>query len=761
LRISKESYSIKKLEDFYWGHGRGQDGVSDALGSVVAFERWLLERDDVLLEQIRHYNEVDCRSTQALRDWLEGLRDGAGGDLVFLRPDHGDGAPTESLAASLQEAHRLREALLAQLPEDLRGADGTARRTAQQQGVWLLAMLLDWHRREALPEWWEYFHRRGLPDEDLVADATALAGLHSPELVERVRRSSVWRMQFEPQDTKLGPGAKQWSDPRTGYAPTQVLDVRPDEGWLTFVKGGTAPPTCTALLPGKPIPATQQEQRLRELATWVAAFGIDAPAPQWRAARDLLMRRPPRLAGGPAGADLRRDGEPAEQAVSRIARSLDGGVLAVQGPPGTGKTYAGARMVLDLIAAGKRVGVCAFSHKAIGNLLDEIVAAARQRGMTVRGLQKCEPHEACASGGPDDGFDGEGVLPSTADNAVVDAKLAAGELDLVAGTAWLYAREAMADAVDVLVVDEAGQLSLANVAAICHAATDVVLLGDPQQLAQPVKGVHPPGAEVSALEHLLQGHATVAPDRGVLLDTTYRMHPAVAQYVSWLSYDGRLHVHEGLERQAVRGLSAWEPLLAVPSAGAGVRWLPVEHQGDGSASAQEAHVVAELVAAALAEGTWTDDRGEERPLTAADVLVLAPYNQQVHRVRQRLVELTGHDEVRVGTVDKYQGQQAPLVVYSLTSSDAADAPRGVDFLLNTNRLTVAVSRAKALAVVVGSPALLAADVSGPDQLRRVDALCALVEYARRQTDDGRTGVPVAAPALPAPARSVRPALTPT
>jgi uncharacterized protein len=246
----------------------------------------------------------------------------------------------------------------------------------------------------------------------------------------------------------------------------------------------------------------------------------------------------------------------------------------------------------------------------------------------------------------------------------------------------------------------------------------MVLLGDPQQLTQPTQALHPDDAGISALDHLLDGHDTISADRGVFLDRTYRMHPAITAFVSQISYDGRLDSVEGLQTQHV----------AAPGAlcGSGLRWLPVAHEGNSSASDEEAVAVAALVDD-LCAGTWSDAKGVERRLTLDDVLVVAPYNRQVARLLDKLP-----DGARVGTVDKFQGQQAPVVIYSTASSSAAEAPRGVGFLYDLHRLNVAVSRAKALTAIVASPDLLNAEVHSPEQLRAVNALC---YYAERASED--------------------------
>ena len=272
---------------------------------------------------------------------------------------------------------------------------------------------------------------------------------------------------------------------------------------------------------------------------------------------------------------------------------------------------------------------------------------------------------------------------------------------------------------DVLVVDEAGQFSLANALAVAQAAIrGMVLLGDPQQLPQVTQGTHPHGAGRSALGHLIDGADTIAADRGVFLDRTYRMHPDITRFVSDLSYASRLESVPGLERQAIESTGGLS--------GSGLRWVPVEHEGNVSDSPEEAETVSALVEELL-RGRWTDAEGTSRPLGTADILVVSPYNAQV-----RLLEEQLPDDIQVGTVDKFQGRQAPVVIFSMASSSAREAPRGVGFLLDSHRLNVAVSRARAMAVVVGSPALLESPVSTPQQLRLVNALCRFVDLTGSQ-----------------------------
>jgi uncharacterized protein len=299
-------------------------------------------------------------------------------------------------------------------------------------------------------------------------------------------------------------------------------------------------------------------------------------------------------------------------------------------------------------------------------------------------------------------------------NDEVEELVAGRAVDVVAGTAWLFARPELDGKFDLLVVDEAGQRSLADVVAVSGAAKDLVLLGDPQQLAQVSKGTHPPGAEVSCLQHVLGADATIAPERGVFLESTHRMHPTVCSFVSTIAYDGRLESEPGCASQSI---------AAGRLDGAGLRWVPVAHEGNRTRSTEEAQVVATLVGE-LTGGTWIDGKGQQSWLTLQDILVIAPYNAQVVELVEALP-----DGARVGTVDRFQGQEAPVVIYSLAASSADDVPRGIDFLLSINRFNVAVSRAQAMAIVVASPELLRAPCHTVEQVRLVNALCRFVEDA--------------------------------
>ena len=714
IRASIESYSLKSVEHLYAFDRAGR--VTQAGFSVVEYETWLRDGDPTHLDDLAAYNRDDCLATLGLRDWLEARRAEAIADgWAVPRPVVADGAPSEVLAGQQAETAARVEALRAGLPVDpaLRGEDDQAR--------WLLASILDYHRREAKPQWWRWFElAKRSSAEELVEAADAIGGLEPVGDVGSRKQSVIRRYRFPPQDHKLKEGMEPW-DPAAadgeGEPAGTIVAIDDAAGTIDLVRGPTRQDhDPAALIPPKPLPTDVLRDGLGRLADDVIDRGLAADG-RSRAARDLLLRRRPRIAGLPAGEPLRRPDEPALDAARRLVAGLDGSVLPVQGPPGTGKTYTGARMILAALDAGLGpIGVTAQSHKVIGNAIGAIEEAAREAGRTVRILQKCDPDET--SGVPG--------VEVTGDNKGVDAALAGGAVDVVAGTAWVFARPAIEGRLGLLVVDEAGQLALATVLAMSGAAASILLLGDPNQLAQVTQGLHPDGADASALEHLLAGSATIPEDRGLFLDRTWRMHPDVTTYVSETFYAGRLEAEPTTARQRIGAPG--------PAHGTGIRWAPVRHLRNEQRSPEEAERVAQLVDGLVLE-PWVDRYGVERALTIDDVLVVAPYNAQVAAV-QRAIEArmgpTRHD--RVGTVDKFQGREGAVAIYTMAASSAEDAPRGMDFLYDAHRLNVAVSRAKAVAIVVASPDLLRVAARTPDQMRLVNALCRLVEVAAAQAD---------------------------
>jgi uncharacterized protein len=682
LRAGVPGYSLKEVEAL--PAFRRQARVTSGTRAVLAYEAWMTTRAAARLEEIAAYNEEDCRATLALRDWLvEHRPEGA----AWAKPP--EEKPVDD---DRQRADARREALRQAL---LTGA-------TPQTPRWLAAELLEYHRREARPAWWWMYMRCQMSVDELVEDGESIGRLEPQGTPRRVINSLWHPFSFPPQQHKLQPGDAP-VDPATGKGAGTIVEMDETAGTVILRRGPShaSIPLPTALIPPGPIRTDAQREALARLgAAMLAGNG------RYRALEDILARARPRLAGGFSGPiqtmDLREQRE--------RAAALDQSYLFIQGPPGTGKTWTGARIVVDLIRRRRRVGVAATSHKAIHNLLDEIGRAAREEGVRVRGLKKS------SAGSAETEYTADWVTNLADTDKVVAA---APRAQLVAGTAWLFAHEDFDGGalVDTLVIDEAGQVALADALAMGTAARNLILLGDPSQLAQVSQGTHPEGVGASVLEHLLGDHLTVSPDMGIFLDRTRRMHPDICRFVSEIVYDNRL---DGLPSLAAQKTAF----------GTGVRFLPVDHVGNVAAAPEEAERVAREIRAMLGR-SWTNRDGETRSLTETDFMVVAPYNMQV-RLLRRTLQAAGLANVPVGTVDKFQGREAPVVFYSMATSSAEDVPRTLDFLFSRNRLNVAVSRAMCLACIVASPRLLESRARTIEQMRLINALCRFAEMAETQ-----------------------------
>ncbi len=694
IRASVENYSIKRLEPLY-GYRRDVE-LDEVNERLVTFELQLdagAARDEGESRRIiQGYNEDDCRSTLGLRDWLEARR----ADLARELGEHvSRPAPPEPPEERTDpEVAALREVLLAGVPAEDRSPEHEARA--------LMADLLEWHRRDAKPAWWRFFRLHDLTDEELIGEPDAVSGLELVGNMGEIKRSYIVRYRFPPQEHPFSEGARA-EDPRTGK-PWEILSVDEASGFIDLKRGfNNASPHPKVLIEGQPYSTKDHRVRLRELAARTSVqAGPWEPGPEL----DLLLGRQPNVDREAKGS-LRRAAEDASEAGRRIALALRDSHLPIQGPPGSGKTYTGAMQVLALVSANQKVGITANSHAVIRNILDEV--AMHSRGDSrVRLGQKPDADGAFQS-----------ANATQLDNAGARDALRDGEINVLGGTTWLWAREEFRDLVDVLIVDEAGQMSLANVLAAAHSGRNLILLGDPLQLGQPSAAAHPPGAGISVLERILGDHPTMPDNRGLFIEHTRRMHPDVCRFTSEVFYEGRLTSIAGLERQRVEGPGRLT--------GAGFRICDVQHSGNDDSSTEEAAVVAELVEQ-FAGQRWRDVREEPAAIGVQGVLVVTPFNAQIREI-QRALDWKGIRNARVGTVDKFQGQQAPVVIYSMASSTAENAPRGMEFLYDLKRLNVATSRAQCLVVLVSSPDLVRVLCKTPRQMQLANALCRLREMA--------------------------------
>jgi len=722
IRVGSESVGLKSLEPLYMGSELRSGDVTTAADSITQYARYSQLRCNgqsdaaaAVLKEIEDYNLYDCRSTRALRDWL------------LMRAFESGITPIGAQPVSDGESIEQHDPLTAALA-DFSGDAEVGARSPEQTAVALVAAARGYHRREDKPFWWAHFDRLNYPADEwaddtdvfMVSGATFVVDWDRPprahklqrrvQLTGELARGALNHEVFALYEPPAPPGLTDNPDRRAAgranvieaddwTAPTEVIIVE-----RTPKDGSTFHELPFALTPGQPISTTPLRDSIGSVAADVAARLPQLPR---GALFDILLRRPPRTRSGAA---LPRCGDDVENIAAALL-DLDSSYVAVHGPPGTGKTYTGAQVITRLAAKhGWRIGVVAQSHAVVENLLDCAIDAGIDPLCVAK---KRSDREQDVRWQPIDEKEYAGFIVGTAGC-------------VIGGTAWDFANPTRVppDSLDLLVIDEAGQFCLANTIAVAPAAANLLLLGDPQQLPQVSQGTHPEPVDGSALGWLVENHRTLPAERGYFLDRTHRMHPAVCAPVSALAYEGRLQSYP--EVTAARHLDGYPPGLHV---------LRVGHEGNSTASPEEAEAIAAQIKL-LVGSAWTDERGT-RPLAPADTLVLAPYNAQVVLLRQRL-ESAGLGDVRVGTVDKFQGAQAPVVIISMTASSVEDIPRGIPFLLNRNRLNVAISRAKYAAVIVRAETLTDYLPSTPAGLVELGAFLALT------ASDIPTGVTVPA-----------------
>ncbi|WP_461189287.1 TM0106 family RecB-like putative nuclease [Arthrobacter sp. Z4-13] len=745
LRISEASYSIKKLEPLYMGNNLRSGDVKDAGASVVAYAAYCAARDagtdsgkaeaGKILASISDYNRYDCLSTLRLRDWLLGIAGQGYAEFAGQAAEDSSTAEASQPAAAgssdrpavpeeTPEESRLRE-YLAGLPDDAPWTD-------DQRAIAMVAAATGYHRRERKQFWWQHFDRVEAPIENwsdqrnvfVVSSAEVSSDWALAKPRERYRTrvlrlrgtmtdgsdfrsDSTWcRLYDSPApDGMVAPTAAPGARAYTFKTKISGLEPAPDNPQHTIItiseresgKVAAYPHLPVALTEDTPIPTDSIEAAIAEIA---AVVGASLPSMPAQPGLDILRKQPPRFrrlqqpVDVPHGPDGSAD---YAAAITGSVRDLDRSYLAVQGPPGTGKTFVGARVIGRLVAEGWKIGVVGQSHNVVENLL---CCAINTGGVDPAVVAKklASAHDVPWS--------------LTAEGDVARLLAMPGGC-LVGGTAWtMTGKEVPAGSLDLLVIDEAGQFSLANTLAVSRAAKRLLLLGDPQQLPQVTQGAHPEPVDESALGWLAAGHATLPANLGYFLADSWRMHPELCRAVSRLSYDGKLQAAPAASQRELEGLPP------------GVETFFVNHSGNTTSSKEEAAEVVRQARRHLGL-KWTPGMdAESRPLGQDDLLVVAAYNAQVHLIRKALEEegLTG---VRVGTVDKFQGQEAPVVLVSMACSAVSEAPRGAEFLLNRNRINVAVSRGQWRAVIIRSPDLTSYMPHRPAALEELGAFIGL------------------------------------
>ncbi len=665
------------------------------------------------MKDIRDYNEDDCQSTHQLVIWLRKLQKTEG--IAYLprdKPETEENQKKLDKLADLVDLQKKLEKKLAACEKD----------SSEARTTELFSHLLEFHRREDKPGWGQLFNWLEKCPEERQEDLNSLEGLSlSAEKPVKEKLSWIYTYAFDPNsDTKIRVSDKVKLDHKKKPSAT-VVEMNSDVGVIKLkisqneLKKNLSEgvPRSTAIFLHKQVTADVIVTAIRDLAAqWVDEGKIPKPL------ECFLNRLPPQIPGAASGHALAKPGESAPEAAQRIATTMQHSTLCIQGPPGTGKTTTAAKIIASLVGDGKKVGIMSNSHKAIQNLLR---ATGKVMDGQMRGVY------AGKSKSDDDGSetDDAGLKRDCPTLVIAPGNREAAETKsdgVIGGTAWLFARDEMKDRVDYLFIDEAGQVSLANLVAVSRSTGNIVLMGDQMQLEQPIQGTHPGESGQSALNYYLQDHATIPDTLGIFLGVSHRMQPKICRFISDMAYEGRLQAADSNKNQR----------LALPDAGGklvrqeyGIVFSPVEHDGNTQGSEEEVERIQEIVGELLGR-VLTDRDGKTRPLNLKDILFVAPYNMQVHKLQERF------PEARVGSVDKFQGQEAPVVIVSMCSSAGEFGSRGLEFLLDKNRMNVAISRAQTLAIVVGDPRIATTQANTVEQMERLNLFCKLVQETSAQ-----------------------------
>jgi uncharacterized protein len=708
--ISEPRYSIKNVEHLY--RGKRETEVGSGGDSVVVYEHWRDNPDgdrwqtSKILNDIREYNIDDCDSTQELVDWLRAQQQLNGID--YIPPE----TNTESKARDKQTTKR-------KIRENLLKKSNTYSDELAQSIVRLFAWLLEFHDREKKPDFWLLYERISADDQTLYDDINTLAYCtlsdEEPFALKDSPRATklVYSFNFDPQQDFKGDG-KTYS----------LLGLEDDKG--KTVKGDLVQAFTdvsigrvalemkpfkddiinTALIPSDFINTDQIAASIEKQAL---AYADDLA--QRNCLLDFLFKRLPNIKGITPGEELiNQNGNDRIDQIIQCVCHMQDSYLVIQGPPGSGKTYTGKQVIAELVRQGKKVGICSNSHKAIHNLLVGTAQHAIESGVIGTFIVTKQPDE----------YVGELIEVSKNDKIHKHVKPGC----VIGTTVWGFAREDMVDTLDYLFIDEAGQVSLANYVAMTRCTKNIILMGDQMQLGQPTKASHPEESGLSVLDYLLKDQATISPDKGIFLDKTYRMHLKVNQIISDAIYEGKLSSDIDEKVQIIKQKSD-----SFIQGEAGIIYCPISHEGNTQASDEEVSIIVKLTQS-LIGSTYIDKQGHARELTQNDILYVAPFNHQVGKLKTAM-----SSGAKVGSVDKFQGQEAPVVILSMCASSAEDAPRGLEFLFNKNRLNVAISRAQSLAIIVASDQLTKANASNLKQMELINTYCQLVDYAENKIID--------------------------
>ena len=685
IQVSEKGYSLKDIEKFYEFVRTGDVQKANVSGDY--YSEYIETKEQRLLDEIESYNKQDCHSTYELRSWLIKIRPGQASWFVPAKNEMEDREFEKQMDENFNKLSKFK---------------------AEDKNIkQIITDLLGFFRREAKPQWREYYDRQYLTNDDLVQDLEAIGDLKIKGTPYAEDRSKVYTYTFDEQDYKLKEGTRvtvfnNSSNPEETETATIVeLDqtkqiVKLKKG----IKSGLA--DNISIGPGKPRDITKLEaSNARFISSYVNKEN------KFNAIFSIFKKEIPNIEGIKAGEKLIKTNNFLEE-IPELLLNLNNSYLYIQGPPGTGKTYQAGNAIIELIKAGKKVGITANSHKVIHNVIDRVEKWAEEKGISFRGLKAGRPDD------PETTYSSAHVKTSNKDLDFINGLKE--NILLFAGTKYHLSSGYYQEKLDYIFIDEAGQLSLADLIIIGSTAKNIVLIGDQNQLGQPIKGTHPGISGISILDFLLEGQDTIPENKGVFLNKTFRLHPKINEFTSDNFYESRLIFDESTEKRKIdfnkKGMVIRE----------GITYLPMDHKDNGQKAEEEGEVIIKLLKEIIGRD-FTDINNKTRKLTIEDILVISPYNAQVNYLLSILPE-----GARAGTIDKFQGQEAAINIISMVTSDADSIPRNKEFLFDRNRLNVAISRAQCASIILFNPALLDLYPTTYEQIKLLNNFYKILNY---------------------------------
>ena len=671
LFISENSYSLKNVEKFYEFKREGDVQRGDA--SQEYYIEWLETQDQNFLDEIESYNKQDCSSTYQLHQWLLRIK------------------PSETswfVPQKLDEEMKLRDW---EIDMNLYSKKVEKSKIKNKEIKQLISDIIGFYNREDKPAWREFFDRRTKSDEELIDDPECIGNMKVNGKPSPDKRSMIYSYLFEEQDFKLRKSKKtvianNQDIEQKDYAGTIVdIDYKKKE---VLIKRGTSQGTLPPILsigPNKP----QGNDKLI-LNTYKFIDSLIDGEKKYKALNDFLEKKYPNIKNIKQGDKIIQNNE-FDKEIPKIISNLNDSYIYIQGPPGTGKTYQAANAITELLKQNKKIAITGLSHKVIHNLLYRVEEMASKKQIEFAGYKRGNLED------DDQIFNGEFIKTHSKDPIFMDALKETNSGQIFAGTKFHLASRYYDEQIDYLFIDEAGQVSLADLISIGNIAKNIVLIGDQNQLGQPIKGTHPNKSGQSILDYLLEGKDTIPEDRGIFLNKTYRLHPKINDFISSNFYEDRLICDDRTDR---RNITFNKNSLIKDS---GIHFIEMNHENNVQTSIEEFEEIKKLMNQMI--GSEYDDNGNKRKLTVEDFLIISPYNTQVNLLISKLEE-SNIKNPKVGTIDKFQGQEAPITIISMTSSDNETLPRNKEFFFSRNRLNVAISRAQVVSVILFNPKLL-------------------------------------------------------